>query len=341
MSKYLITLTPTGKFFFGGDMTFSSPNQKSEFVSYIIQSNKFPQQTSLLGMLRFLILRNDANAFDEAKQSITNRADAEKLIGPRSFTVASSNDFGVVKKLYPCHLQKKNEDGTWRDIYRQPLDTQKQVDVNDTVSVVLNGKEYKLPKMEHDSKTYSEAKYGSGIKESDIFIEDTRNGIDRDIKTGRTENDALFKQVSYHLAKDYRFSFAAEVDLDLLPYSGQLVSIGGDSSQFVVGIEPMNQTQEDVTNNGSIVVLTSPAYVEDLSAVSYAITEVIPFKCMSTETKNVECYNKRNQLYGYSKKYELYNTGSVFYCSDIDAFTKEIESHEDFRQIGYNHYQVK
>ena len=69
MSKYIIKLIPTGRFFFGGDMTFTIGKQKEtdkskgekdsyqiyneEFSSYIISSLKFPQQTSLLGMLRF------------------------------------------------------------------------------------------------------------------------------------------------------------------------------------------------------------------------------------------------------------------------------------------------
>ena len=67
MSNYLITLTPTGRFFFGGDMTFKvgrkDKNEFNEqFSSYIIKSAMFPQQTSLLGMLRFLILSNDTTA---------------------------------------------------------------------------------------------------------------------------------------------------------------------------------------------------------------------------------------------------------------------------------------
>ena len=65
MSKtYLVTLKPIDKFFFGGDMTFAIPEGNKErkeanrsFSSYIIRSMPFPQQTSLLGMLRFLLLR--------------------------------------------------------------------------------------------------------------------------------------------------------------------------------------------------------------------------------------------------------------------------------------------
>ena len=63
MSKYQITLTPIDKCCFGGDMTFMVGNKEDDefnekFSSYIIRSSLFPQQTSLLGMLRFFVLRN-------------------------------------------------------------------------------------------------------------------------------------------------------------------------------------------------------------------------------------------------------------------------------------------
>ena len=69
MSKrYFVQLEPTGKFFFGGDMRFGINGKEEEFSSYIIESSKMPQQTSILGMLRFLLLSNDENLFDVARK---------------------------------------------------------------------------------------------------------------------------------------------------------------------------------------------------------------------------------------------------------------------------------
>ena len=65
MSKrYLVKLTPTGKFFFGGDMRFGTDGKDGDFSSYIIESSMLPQQTSLLGMMRFLLLSNNPDLFD-------------------------------------------------------------------------------------------------------------------------------------------------------------------------------------------------------------------------------------------------------------------------------------
>ena len=63
MTDFHIALTPIDKFYFGGDMTFPVGNDKNDafntkFSSYIIESTYFPQQTSLLGMLRYLLLSN-------------------------------------------------------------------------------------------------------------------------------------------------------------------------------------------------------------------------------------------------------------------------------------------
>ena len=185
------------------------------------------------------------------------------------------------------------------------------------------------------------------INKSEIFIEDISNGINRDIHTGKTEDNALFKQVSYRLKEGFRFAFYAEVDLDKLKdYNGQVVSVGADNSQFMIGIEECEQQKEEETK-GNVVTLLSPTYLtkEDLASVRFAITDTIPFKCMRTNTQTVKSYNKRYEkgVMEYSQKLSLFDTGSVFYFSsesDTSTFATKLKAHADFYQIGYNHYQV-
>ena len=55
MTTKLIKLTPLGEFFFGGDVTFGKANKRS----YYVQSRRFPQQTTLLGMLRYELLKKN------------------------------------------------------------------------------------------------------------------------------------------------------------------------------------------------------------------------------------------------------------------------------------------
>ena len=356
---YLITLTPTGKFFFGGDMTFKVNGEDTEFTSYIIRSNKFPQQTSLLGMLRFLVLRNDDAVFDSKTQSIKDKPEASRKIGENSFEVSGmKGNFGYIESIGPCFLQVRKQ-SQWTDMQVAPKDALLNVDFGKACQAVINGILVDVPEMSYDSKEYYETSYlcgccGKPTNESEIFKEDVCVGINRDIKTGKTEDNALFKQVSYRFNnKDcqYRFAFYATVDenVPLASYDGQLVSVGGDSSQFVIGIkevEPMVERHE----SGTCVVLESPAYLdnkdkkEDLKDVRFAITDIIPFKCMKTKTENVKSYNKRNLVEEYSDGLSLYDKGSVFYFKNkagAEAFAKKLEDRADFRQIGYNHYWIK
>ncbi|MEI6411943.1 MAG: hypothetical protein WCR52_21305, partial [Bacteroidota bacterium] len=51
-----IRLIPAGQFYFGGERNFSF-GEKEDSSNYLVKSNYFPQQTGLLGMLRFVLLR--------------------------------------------------------------------------------------------------------------------------------------------------------------------------------------------------------------------------------------------------------------------------------------------
>lgn len=355
-NTYLITLTPTGKFFFGGDMTFTVNGKETEYTSYIIRSNKFPQQTSLLGMLRFLILRNDESVFDASTQSIKDRESAANLIGPKSFENSNKEgDFGKIKKLHHCFLQFC-KDSQWVDMHVVNPKADLQVAFDNPCAAIINGKLVEVPQMSYEAKDFYETEYvcsccGETTKESEIFKEDVCNGINREIHTGKTDDNALFKQIFYRFKnKDcqYRFAFYAEMDLteeEVKKYNGQLVSVGGDNSQFVIGIKQTDAPKTEETK-GTKVVLESPAYLtkEDLENVRFAITDTIPFKCMKTETKDVRSYNKQNKMYDYSESLSLYDKGSVFYFRDeneANAFAGKLKGHADFYQIGYNHYQVK
>ena len=326
MSNYLIKLKPVGKFFFGGDMTFSvgakerpkdwkskTDEEKTKirkeigdnarYSSYIIKSEKFSQQTSLLGMLRFLLLRKDSSLFD-GKKIIGNKDKVIELIGERSFTVNDGEElnFGKIKALSPCFiLQGDNV------ITRLPMDYGLElIDLSDGNPMSYNGNPIILNKIVSGRKDNEEeikysakdglsvryaGKDGKPIKEEEIFIEDQRIGISRNINTGITEENALYKQVNYCLADDFCFAFYATVDLDITTkdYNNKLVSLGADSSNFVIQIDAEDfreislQTSNVSINNACCkVVLASPTIIDkDIAKLAdFAIAKTMPFKFM-------------------------------------------------------------
>jgi len=335
MSKCKITLTPTGKFFFGGDQRFQVGDAKNEsFDSYIIESRKFPQQTSLLGMLRFLILSN-SDAFNISEQKIKDKDAASKLIGPASFSNSGKeNNFGVIKKIGPCGLCKNN--GEILFPVRKFITDDGLTDIDKECT-------------NYSAKKGIAVTFG-GIKEDEIFREDKRMGINRDIATGKTdEDDGLYKQIFYRLADGYSFAFETEVNksVNLENYDKQLVTVGGDNSQFIIGVKPIEDFQTACTKeNGTIITLLSDSYIpNNVKGNCFGVSDVVPFKCMQTEVKTHEgSYNRLKKNWNYSEKLYLYKAGSIFFFENENQFKKfkeEIDKHEDFRQIGYNHYQVK
>lgn len=344
MSRYIITLKPVDKFFFGGDMTFSvgnSPRDKynREYSSYIIESAYFPQQTSLLGMMRFLLLRNDADCFDGVR--ITDTAKATELIGEGGF--GQGRRYGRIKSLGHCFIRDSKEN---KDYHFAPYDSDYAVHATEDTCLV-NGRKVSLHKMEGFSSKVWYKKYlecGSEKKElSSFFVQDRRIGINRDIKTGKTEDAALFKQVGYRFSDScYAFAFNVETDVDILPYNGQMVSLGADNSQFVIGIDNAPMDVNDGCGAFKVTLL-SPARLlsKDMDKVAFCMTEVMPFRYLRS-TVYTKSYNILHGQLSRSERIEMYAPGSVFYFSskvDAEAFRNALNSYEDFRRIGYNEYK--
>lgn len=271
MSKYLIKLKPIGKYFFGGDMTFEvgGKNNKdfnSRYSSYIIESNKFPQQTSLLGMLRYLLLTKSPEVFSLVKNQITNKSDAANVIGQASFSVIPDHKldekqdsrFGKIVSIGPCFLlhEYSKEDGLVEEYFHSaPKDFQLMISFKYGLEAYYNGNALKVPSirykvkkeqpdgverieiLNYSSKAEFDTIYingnGSTIKEDDIFIKDIRIGINKSYE-GKTSHDdkGYYKQISYRLKDGFSFAFVAEVDFDLSECQNELVFLGADGSEF-------------------------------------------------------------------------------------------------------------
>lgn len=399
MSNYLIKLFPVGKFFFGGDMTFPVGMKESKkkwdslkeeekeqikyntrYSSYIIKSEMFPQQTSLLGMLRFFLLRNEDSVFDLKDNKIINSSEADKLIGKSSFVAGVDGKYGCIRELSPCFLMKGDQ-----IITRMPMDhsiEEVSMDNQDNQKRFYNSREINLSTViikggekliEFNAKDGDvSAKYGYFsvaenrniiLNENEIFIEDQRIGINRDIVTGHTEDNALFKQVNYRLADDFCFAFYAKVDKDITAYFvkddrpiSQVVSLGADNSQFVIQIEkkdadnkdlpevPFLSTEVKLNDGCQKVVLTSPAFLDESTVETscFHIATTIPFRHMVTTTE-VRKYHRLSGEIKHSEKIELFQTGSVFYFkseNDATTFAKNLKDRADYYLIGYNHCQI-
>lgn len=282
MSRYLITLAPIDKFFFGGEITFTRSNaddNKKErklteaerelkkfdesFSSYVVKSNVFPQQTSLLGMLRFLILSNTKDVFANNRIIKGKENAVSSLIGETSFNL-NNNDFslmkfGKIERISPCFVQRRTENSKWKNLIYAPLDYSLGKISFEQGYSLLDVEKNVIPSIEKYnakdglSDLYIEENGIDKLEETDLFKEDPRIGIDRDFK-GKTKTGAYYKQIFYRFSNKYkllkteedknkedqyaehdlRFAFYADLDYEFPTDKNFIVSLGGDNSRFTL-----------------------------------------------------------------------------------------------------------
>ena len=104
---YQVALNPLEPYFFAGGRCFGfGKNSKQNYNNYFIRSESFPTQTTLLGTMRYEILKiSDLLTTDSSKQDPSLQTKQAKYIGAKSFDVQESNpDYGMIKKLSPLFI---------------------------------------------------------------------------------------------------------------------------------------------------------------------------------------------------------------------------------------------
>lgn len=112
MTDYLVTFRPLGDYSFGSDRRFSFVGKNNysedEYAPYFIRTNRVPEQSTVFGMIRYLILVSNGIELKQDFQYDGNtRNDIEALIGVKSFSLNGGvQDFGKLEKISPIFLRK-------------------------------------------------------------------------------------------------------------------------------------------------------------------------------------------------------------------------------------------
>lgn len=156
MAKYLVTLNPIGSFFFGDEKTFSFEEEykkNSKLKNNIIKSRLFPQQTSILGMLRKEILIKEnliSDNWDYKDEKKKKRI--QECIGANSFSIeGDKQEFGYIKKVSPVFIREKT-----KSEYKYLMKIPKDHLVRNTTQNKANEekKEYEKKRGEEENKPY-------------------------------------------------------------------------------------------------------------------------------------------------------------------------------------------
>ena len=113
MSEYCVELEPIEDYFLGNERSFGfGRNNKVIYNNYFVISENLPTQTTLLGMMRYFVLKR-MNLLNKnfSNQGLTAQQieKQKEFIGRSSFMMSYKDelDYGVIKKVSPMFL--KNE----------------------------------------------------------------------------------------------------------------------------------------------------------------------------------------------------------------------------------------
>lgn len=332
---YFVEIKPIGYYFFGGERTFNTAKTdkyKKPVANYYAISNYYPQQTALLGMLRYamLVMFNKLNEKAAAKT---------KYIGD-SFNGLSPQNYGYIQSISPlCLLHKDGSDKTFLlpSAYSQQSDnllvdyeTQNYKSYTGSLnepSAVLNNFKYKdfdtsIRWVDKNNKSYQPFKI---LERVGVKIKDAE--------------DAFYRQKHVALNKGFSFGLWVNFAVNDFPLTNLIIPFGGDQGLSKITFHKNIPAVFDETQKPTqTILLLNDAFVEAdfFKNVNYGITEFADFRYIKSKTKNY--YALKNQT-DKSGKMKLLKRGSVLFCKDGKAVAYSLRSNKAYRQIGYNYFK--
>lgn len=315
---YWVRLKPDHHYFFGGENGLGSGDTRN----YLVRSRLWPQQTSLLGMVRYLLLREKGWLADGKR---TTPPEANKLIGERSFSLGDMSsdldelmDFGGIQQISPIFLQRqKPKSKEWHRYHVAPFNAEDPLQESSD-EIWYGGAEH--PFTEAGLLKSYQAKVGfapqlvcatdgeflagnlraSGKEESTSqtvamntspFIAAPQVGIEKG-RDGRTKDQAFYKQTFIRLAPNWSFGFYLTVSTGTVVPERTSIPFGGERSLFHWEANSLSDKIPDLESetlvqgpNQSRIVLLSDSLVEAevLDDCQFAVIQEKSFRFLQSE----------------------------------------------------------
>lgn len=325
-TTYLIKLRPRGRFFFGGDRAFTATGE----AVYSAESLYFPQQTALLGMLRYAMIRQNPKAG----------------IGQGFDHTAQTQDWGDVLYLSPVFLIDALTQKQWL-----PVGMNFQHDKKNNQLIELQAPIGKKIENYNSKNGFLKNRWTDGTdvcSVQDFFTDIETIGNKKD-RQGKSQPEGFFKQKAYRLVRnldkktvDLSFGFYATFKQPQMFDKVPSVVLGIDQSVFSLSakIEISSFARNQTSSEAKKLVLVSDAYIPDYAALQaqcdFILGDSIPFRYMTPVKSNNYFTEKRRSL----QQFNLLARGTVIYPKDIAKVIELIQSPTAFRQVGYNYFKT-
>lgn len=347
MTNYQIKLIPVTDYFFGSEKHVL--NNNSLEAEYFTKSELYPQQTAILGMLRYflLLINNCLNPLKNSKEK-----EAKELIGSRSFEYGfngvnheTKQTFGKIKSISPLYFVKGQEKYIFAPLnYGYKLKTRFDTYFLDEYKA-KNGYSPMLINLANSHKTIQMFKDKINPEEDYVFIESKTVGNKKGTG-GKAEDDGFYKLDMYQLNKGWAFAFDAEIDYIFLPeHTEQIIPMGAEKRLFKFTIESNQKTDFSLTGLNielPAIYCISDCFVEEkvFENVSFAVNQNVSFRNLISNINSLSYsrFSQKNRGYKRSNRYNLIKRGSVFYFKDISTRneTAKLFQNQNAENIGFN-----
>ena len=355
VKSYVVKLRPVTPYFFGGENTFGSRGAQC----YYAVSELMPQSSSLIGLVRFLILKNRLGLDGKDKEAI------KREIGEKGFMIDDSlvgdgQDYGRLKSVSAVFIT--DADGAYYT--RMPMDSGYCVceEKYARASHMGNGM-VKISRCDDagnvsgsfkmkDFKNFAYwAKVGKdngieSVREDSFIMYDERVGINKGEKNADKEN--FFKQSMIRFKGAQEFVFTVEIeDVAASAFeqaSGEIVKLGA-SSLFRIDIQPgaidwaetfRGLHQFSVKGDSlSKIILLSDLYLPDFqelyqhSVFVWGMSKT--FRSIVTDSSKDHSWSRPQK----SALYRVLPAGTVIYYHESEDM-KSLIDRKGLKKSGFN-----
>ncbi|MCX6279669.1 MAG: hypothetical protein NT004_16465 [Bacteroidetes bacterium] len=351
MANYQIKLTPVDTFFFGGEKHTIDKDGNYE-TNYFVESNAYPQQTTLLGLVRYYLLLKNSKVFDGKK--ITDKTEAAKIIGNTSFDYNNVKCVdGKIQSISPLYFSNKGE-----NYYFAPFDQDFLMD-GDTqfYKIGKDGKRTNYNAKDHYYDVCQRLFSAKGdIRKFDDIVKTAPQVGNEKAGNGETKDNKFYKQMSKRMVEPgWSFCIDAEIEdgagVPAKDKDSLFVPFGGEKSFFKLEVEPKDTASFGVPVSFKRTILylfcLSDCFVgaDILDKAKLAVNRYVSFRNLKTTVANTDKYSGLSGLdpaqMDRSNRFNLLQRGSVLYFdnkTDLDAAAGTIANDDNQHciNIGFN-----
>lgn len=370
MAKYLIKLTPLQDYFLGKERSNAFTGKVD---GYFTESEDIPSQTTLLGLIRYLVLKkNDCLSEYGMKQEKIKMQ--QKLVGKSSFNIdVSGQEFGIIKAIGPLFFIDDNNEFYVHTPFNHKKCTNRECGkrinkkytpfcmglIEEGITDIQTGKsdieKYTILPIDYESKDGIADNFIQLdndlkiIKWSDIFLESVKVRINRN-----NQEDGFFKKKYKNLQQGWHFAFYIDINDDEFEMC-DTVYMGQEKSAFYFesikekeDIHSRSTLFEEHINKLRKIKIPMPQIEQEITTY-YALSDIyfrndlpqniIKYSIIKKRlARNLMTDIQSNNYYGRYKKsnmYELIRAGSIFWVTDSNEFIRICED-KQYTQIGLN-----